>query len=259
MQPTTDDSQHGWKNLFLKLDLVFKEEENDELYMHYTRLNNLRRVDNGLSMVDFIVEFEQLYDKVSEGIENIPDPLIAFILLDGAQLSDAEKKMAFTFCKDITFVNMKSALKRLFSNSVGCGNRDGAMCSSNTNVFSNSFRLHEYIKQEAFYSANRSKWDKKDKPFSQSSSSSNSHYKQRHNKVKPVPGKNPIGKDGERTWCKTCRSVNHWASECPDKELLFNRNDRSVHYNKNVDHYDDDSSDNDMQNEVISYNFARFS
>ena len=113
LQAIDGDANNGWKNLYSKLDLVFKEEENDELYMHYARLNNLKQIDKGLSMMDFIVEFEHLYDKVAEGIQNIPDPLVAFILLDGAQLTDSEKKMAFTFCKDITFANMKSALKRL--------------------------------------------------------------------------------------------------------------------------------------------------
>ena len=44
----------------------------------------------------------------------LPDTIIFFKLLDGAQVTDDERKLALTMSSNLNFEGMKSALKRLF-------------------------------------------------------------------------------------------------------------------------------------------------
>ena len=73
LKPTSDDADKGFKALFAKLDAVFKDEENDTMYMHYSRLNKLKKTED-MSMVDYIVEFEQLNAKLAQ-TTIIPDSI----------------------------------------------------------------------------------------------------------------------------------------------------------------------------------------
>ena len=45
----------------------------------------------------------------------LPDPVLTFKLLDGANLSDDDRKLALALSNDMKFENMKSVLKLLFS------------------------------------------------------------------------------------------------------------------------------------------------
>ena len=40
----------------------------------------------------------------------------------------------------------------------------------------------------------------------------------RNNAQRPTKGRNPQ-KNGQPTQCNTCQSINHWTTQCPDKNL----------------------------------------
>ena len=44
----------------------------------------------------------------------LPNTVLTFKLLDDAKITDDERKLVLTFCSDLQFEKMKSALKRLF-------------------------------------------------------------------------------------------------------------------------------------------------
>ena len=48
----------------------------------------------------------------------LPDPVLTFKLLDGANITNDKRKLALTFCVDLKYEKMKSALKRLFASPV---------------------------------------------------------------------------------------------------------------------------------------------
>ena len=62
-------------------------------------------------MDDYIVEFEHLYYKMAEHDMKLPDTILAFKLLDGARLNEAQRQLALTLGNDLTFSSMKSTLK----------------------------------------------------------------------------------------------------------------------------------------------------
>ena len=100
-----------------KLDLTFEVEKVDNAYSAYSNFNVFEKKE-GLSMNDDILEFEHLYYKMAEHDMKLPDTMLAFKLLDGAGLNEAQRQLTLTLGNDLTFSLMKSALKRIFSRSV---------------------------------------------------------------------------------------------------------------------------------------------
>ena len=99
--------------LFVKLHLVFKDETIDKAYSTYSNFISFNKNDD-MSMTDYILEFEHLYRKVIEYEMKLPDAVLTFKLLDGANITDNKRKLVLTVCSDLNFDRMKSALKRLF-------------------------------------------------------------------------------------------------------------------------------------------------
>ena len=92
-------------------------------------------------MSDYLIEFEHLYKRMSDFVMKLPDPVLAFKLLDGSNISDDERKLALALGKDMDYEDMKSALKRLFNKS-----------SSTTTTQSATIK-----QEEAFYSKGKYK------------------------------------------------------------------------------------------------------
>lgn len=137
-------------------------------------------------MNDYIVEFEHLYSKMHDHDMKLPDTILAFKVLDGANLRDDERKLDLAVANDLNFDTMKSALKRIFSKP----DFDATMSSSAIKP------------EEAFYSK---------KSFS---------YSPRSKVVKSGTGgrkekMNLMNKHGQVLRCIVCDSKMHWANQCP--------------------------------------------
>lgn len=97
------------KTLMEALDAVSLKEENDRAYDAYTDFDRIRRV----SMGDYIIYFEQRYNKMCKFDMALPDAALAFKLLDTANLDIKDKQLAPAASSTLTFTSMKSALKRV--------------------------------------------------------------------------------------------------------------------------------------------------
>ena len=106
----------GINTLFAKLNLVFKDETVDEANRTYSNFISFNKKDD-MSMTDYILVLENLYQKMMQYEMKLPDAVLTFKLLDSADITDDEHKLALTVCIDLNFERMKSALKRLFSKS----------------------------------------------------------------------------------------------------------------------------------------------
>ena len=56
---------------------------------------------------DYIVEYEQRYNKCKKYEMLLPDAILAFKLLDNAGLSQSDRLLALTACSDLKFDTMK--------------------------------------------------------------------------------------------------------------------------------------------------------
>ncbi len=107
------DNDNGMATLMTKLDDVFLKEEKDCAYEAYSYFDGITK--NGLvSMTDYIIDFEQQYNKMKKYNMMLPDAVLAFKLLDTACLDEKNRQLALTACTELKFSSMKSALKRIF-------------------------------------------------------------------------------------------------------------------------------------------------
>ncbi|KAK7907197.1 hypothetical protein WMY93_015809 [Mugilogobius chulae] len=122
----------GMATLLTKLDSVFLKEEKDRQYEAYTEFDRITR-ESGVSMVDYIVEFERRYNRLQKFKMELPDAVLAFKLLDTAGLNIKDKQLALTACSSVSFANMKSALKRIFGDAASPREGNSAQQMNNDN------------------------------------------------------------------------------------------------------------------------------
>ena len=103
----------GMNTLLSTLDEVFLSETIDEAYNIYSCFINFNRHDD-TDMNDYIIEYEHLYKRMEDFEMKLPDAVLAFKLLDGANITEDDHKLALALGKEMKF-NIKPALKRLFN------------------------------------------------------------------------------------------------------------------------------------------------
>ena len=172
----------GLNILIEKLDNAFKDEIIEDTYSIYLKFTNLKKQPN-MSMNDYILEFENLSHEMTIHNMALPDTVLAFKILEGAMINDNQRQMALTLASDLSFKNMKGALKRIFGE------------KSYMNILNENSHIQNepIIKEEdAFYTAQKK-------------------HKERNKKL------NPLTKQGKVSRCAICDSKMHWAKYCQHK------------------------------------------
>ena len=95
---TDVNNENGVKLQIEKLDEVFERDKIDQAYLVYSRFINFHKSDE-MSMTDYIIEFEHLYHKMTNHKMPLLNTVLTFKLLDGAKLSEDEKKTSIDFRK----------------------------------------------------------------------------------------------------------------------------------------------------------------
>lgn len=223
------NSDDGVDKLLEKLDQLFKKDTIDSAYEAYKNFDAFYQGES-VPMTDYIAQFEILYRKMEKYEMKLPDAILAFTLLEKANLEKKDRQMALTACSDIKYETMKSALKRIFGDqhkrnqavSLGLGKLGSGLTSSDMDM-PNVDKLNidgRPIKQELTEEVLVSSYQTQG-------------YRSGRNRVRPryrskpstddsIPGTNPINRYGKRTKCAICQSIFHWAKDCPHKEQSAN-------------------------------------
>uniref|UniRef100_A0AAV2KYC4 Integrase catalytic domain-containing protein n=1 Tax=Knipowitschia caucasica TaxID=637954 RepID=A0AAV2KYC4_KNICA len=85
----------GMETLLAKLDAVFLIEEKDRAYEAYSHFDSITK-GSALSMADYIIDFEQRYNRMKKYNMTLPDAVLAFKLLDTACLEEKSRQLALT-------------------------------------------------------------------------------------------------------------------------------------------------------------------
>ena len=107
------NTDQGMNLLCEKLDKVLQSETIDKAYSTYSAFISFKRTDQ-MNMSYYILEYKHLYQKMIQQDMKLLDAILTFKLLDGAQVTDDERKLALTMSSNLNFERMKSALKCLF-------------------------------------------------------------------------------------------------------------------------------------------------
>jgi hypothetical protein len=193
--PVADlNKESGMKTLVDALNKVFEREEKDCAYEAYTQFDKYVKPEVA-SMSDFVIEFDRRYIRCVKYKMQLPDAVLAFKLLDSSGLDLRSHQMALTACGALTFLAMKSALNRIFSESTSETSTSGI----------------SVVKPEV---ALFTKYDRNRRSWNNRSANSNSASGQSE-PPKACKGTNPLNKYGKRTKCAICESIFHWAKKCP--------------------------------------------
>ncbi|KAK6187111.1 hypothetical protein SNE40_005204 [Patella caerulea] len=177
------NTNDGMNILITELDSLFLTDKVDLAYEAYSNFDSYRKPIN-ISMSEFIVEFEQRYSKCVKYQMELPNPVLSFKLLDCSNLGQKERQLALTAANDLKFSTMKSALKRIFSQT---NKTDSPEASINLEDDSALYTRFNRNRQYPYKAADTPK------------------------------GSNPLDRFGRRTKCSICQSIFHWAKDCPDK------------------------------------------
>ena len=220
-------SKDGVALIIEKLDSLFLKDKTQSAFEAYDTFEKFRRPSD-LSMSDYIIQFERLKSKTESYKIVLPTEVLAYRLLKSANLSEQHEQLARATISELTYDVMKGQLKKIFA--------DCEKSNKVSNLETVKSEPQYTSQNDVFYGNNRSYRNK----FSKNANTSGEQkkYNPKGWSVKQKTGRNPMKKNGDISRCDKCNSINHWASNCPDK----------VYYNQAVG----SSSDDDLSNELAS-------
>ena len=106
-------SDEGLTLLLDKRKGLYAADKDTAMFIHYEKFEKYNRKSSGISIIDYINEFERLYAKIKEYKMELPSAVLACKLLINADLPDDKQIMARTTVGELTFENMKRQLKAI--------------------------------------------------------------------------------------------------------------------------------------------------
>ena len=212
------------KLLFEKLDEIYMPDKVHRIVNIFQDMYSLRR-EPDMNIHDYICEFQQKYHRFQEVDGELPDKVLACMLLASCQLSKEKNLLVKTGLVEITMANMVSTLKRVFGNeNITAVQTTTEKSEVAPTVFYNeepnetedtlyTARSREYGNQGRFSSRGSSRGRPRRRFFKSYRSRSYGR-----NKI------NPLNRDGEPRGCLICNSIYHFAKFCPNAPNKDNDN-----------------------------------
>ena len=111
---------NGVKAILDKLDKLFLEDTNQSAYLAYQKFETFKRPEQ-MSMKDYLVKFEQLYTKIKDHQMILPDGVLAYRVLNSANLNNDQMTLCRATMTELKYESMVKQLTRLFADSVTPG------------------------------------------------------------------------------------------------------------------------------------------
>ena len=232
----------GIDSVIAKLDKIYAKDVLSEKYNALEAFESYKRPSN-LSVRKFLVEFEKRYSKVKTITSVMPDDLLAFRLLKSANLDSNHEQLIKATLPELKYEEIKKQLTKIFP---GEGDMMGNDFSK-MDIKSDTLQLQKsqtkydsdeevYFQNSRRFQRNRNNYspgrNRNQSPGKQGPSSNNwrddnasrpsneraERYEDRQKGHSVRFGKNPTDRNGKVTRCDICDSVNHWATNCPDRE-----------------------------------------
>ena len=196
-----------------KLDSIY--ESDNDLMDQFDQFYRFRR-DKDQTMKEYIHFYESKVAKLKTGGLTIPDLILSYLIIEGAQLSDNDKRIAKATCNNKTMDDSKKALLRLTDSQV-----DPSISMSD----SSKNQIRPIVKEEqeiTFYGSHQEEEEIL-------------YNRDRRNQ------RQPFNRDQRNTTyrreCYGCGDLNHMIRDCPHVRELRQRmkgsNNRSDRFNNN--------------------------
>ena len=232
------------------LDEIYLESMSKETFKCYDEFRKLNRKGNQ-QVNDFVLEFEKCLKRLKDHGINLPEPVLAYELLRACNVDDTKYSVAVTLVGELTYKNMKATIKNITQKKIekesslseGSGahlrvvkEEESAYytqkdCDESLDDNWRYDRYDEYPDQHDdvyynSYSRGRGKFNRYPSrgssgyysgrgmtrtPYHNRGMSSGTSYPSRINKKT-----NPKDSNGNVTACNACKSIFHYARECPE-------------------------------------------
>ena len=103
-----------------RLDALFLEDKTQTAYLAYQTFENFKRPSEML-MKDYLVKFEQLYTKIKDHQMILPDDVLAYRVLNSANLTTDQMTLCRATMTDLEYSEMVKQLRRLSADSIMSG------------------------------------------------------------------------------------------------------------------------------------------
>ena len=208
---------NGVQILIEKLDSIFLHDKGRRQFACFRDLYKLQR-DASVSIDDFICKFEHMYYNFKKQGMELPDTVIAFMLLESCNLEEKDKQLILSAMTEIKFDGMKAALKRVFG---------GKICSVINKEIKSEPVFETSSESDALYARNRY-------IAGYAARGRGEHRNGRYNsrqvrtgsnsgraacpRIDTVNKPNPKDANGNFMRCLRCNSKYHFIRFCPHKE-----------------------------------------
>lgn len=232
------ECEQGLNNVLKVLDTLHNVDQKDTAIKSYKDFLSLKRKENQ-TIAEFLLEFEQISNKTKANGNTLSDDLLAYQLLQSANISDTDERIIRASTTELTYKNVQDALKRSFGDSAYTTQTIKPEPVYNTNVTDDS--VNNDSEEEVYYGASN-KW----RNFRQSNVKSKEEQQVYQLSLRQTTkrGKNPLDKNGHITQCNYCCSINHYAGECPDKRRDLSQINSNAFYNITLYEQDEENPDN---------------
>jgi hypothetical protein len=240
--------------LLKKLDELYELNKDQKIFAAFEAFEQFKRPED-MPIVKFIAGFDELVNELVAVDIKLPEPLLAYKLLKGANLEEEARRVVRATCKELNLIDMKKALLNVFEARFQFG-KGGQSANSRFEPTSSQFIKSEPVYQTRSY--DQTMVDSND-TFEVTSSYNNgrggassrgrsrgNHRSSGSNRYQPYydnwrsndRGGSNSGTDrggynsgtdrrqinrtdsrtGQPSQCRLCNSIYHWANQCPRKD-----------------------------------------
>ena len=209
------NKDNGLNTLITKIKTIYTKDINALAYMAYYQFENFKRPDE-MTIVDYINEFERSNNKIRQFEMVLPTGVLAYKVLNNANISSEKKQLIRATVVSLTCENMKKQLKAIYDSSANSSANELVDVKSEPMSYANR---HEFVNETPkdsrnFINSSNSRIFSNTRNRNRYAKQSNSTSENYHKFGQKT---NPLDKSGRISRCVICKSIYHWANDCPNK------------------------------------------
>lgn len=234
------NSVDGVKHVTEALDKLFGKNKAESAFTSFENFIKFKRPMN-MSIKDYTIEFNLKLKKVESHDMTLPSGVLAYYLLECANLSPEQTSLCRATCSKLTYHDMKEQIERVSLVS------ESSKSSSNVNVeymarTPGCNTNYDYMYDDSYYAAPCETDDVHNDDVKESAyyvQPGRSQYSRGRGAFgNNMPRKNRLDEFGNPTHCRFCKSICHWVDKCPHapesvRNAVVSRGTRGVGYRGN--------------------------
>ena len=209
------NKDNGLNTLITKIKTLYAKDINALAYMAYDQFENFKRPDE-MTIVDYINEFERLNNKIRQFDMVLPTGVLAYKVLNNANISLEKKQLIRATVVSLTYENITKQLTAIYDSSANSSANELVDIKSEPVYYANK---HEFVNETPkdsrnFINSRNSRIfsnTRNRNRYAKQSNSTSENYDKFGQKT------NLLDKSGRISRCVICKSIYHWANDCPNK------------------------------------------